>query len=372
MSVASLDTVSFVGHASAAADFWPAVASDWFHLLMSSLWVGGLVAFFAVIGPVRKADTPGLGQLTGYFSNYARVAVAGLVITGLYATWLQVGSSDGLLTTRYGQALLVKLILFLPLLALAAINLLVTQRRLRAGGDLWGGRLRGLVGAEIILALAILAAVGVMTAISPARTTLTMRAQAAQQPLGPAPQPISEMQLADPLHLHLVITPGWVGENEFQLALSTLEGEVVNDATLIRLRFEHQGEELGESELRIEDAAPVDGVYRVRGANLSVPGDWQIRTTVQRPDQFDTVVDFAPNVPVEPPPAPPVQIETAAPLPYRGPVLLLTGLFALGLGGFFWGQERFRLRQGSGVIAAGLVALGGIFLVYALLGLSLS
>ena len=105
-------------------------------------------------------STPVLSRIVGCFSDSARIAVVGLAVTGLYAGWLQVGSLDGLLTTLYGRALLIKLILILPLLVIAGMNLLWTHRRLQAGEKVWAGYLRGLVGAEIILITGILIAVG--------------------------------------------------------------------------------------------------------------------------------------------------------------------------------------------------------------------
>ena len=145
------------------------------------------------------------------------------------------------------------------------------------------------------------------------------------------------------------------------MQLSTFEGLPIQDASLIRLRFTPQSGDMGESELRI-GPDPL-GHYSVRGANLSAPGPWQIRMTIQRPDQFDTVVDFTPDVPAMPPPSPPPVLETAQPLPYRLPVLLLTGAVTLALGGFFLGREHFRLRQGAALVAVGLVIIGLAFLV---------
>jgi hypothetical protein len=60
----------------------------------------------------------------------------------------------------------------------------------------------------------------------------------------------------------------------------------------------------------------------VRGANLSAPGEWQIRMTVQRPEEYDSVVDFAPQVEVAPPspPAPAIKIEMTP--PYRTTALV--------------------------------------------------
>ncbi|MFN8488337.1 MAG: copper resistance protein CopC [Caldilineaceae bacterium] len=357
---------SLYSHAAATQDAVVAILSDWLHLTMAALWIGGLVQFFGIIGLVRRtviSATAVLDRFVGYFSNYARIAVAGLAVTGLYAAWLQVGTLAGLRTTLYGQALLAKLLLLLPLLVIAGVNLIWTHRRLQAGQAVWVGRLRGLVGAELVLALGVLGAVGVMTSISPARTELTQQTIAKALAAAPAARPIMDMQEADTMQVHLMIEPGWVGVNKFTVILSTPDGLPVADASLIRLRFQSQAQALGESEMRITEHQ--GNVYRVSGANLSVPGDWQIRMTIQRPDQFDTVVDFTPQVPLAPPPPAAPLIDTSAPLPYRQPFLLLTGILALGLGGYFIGQNRFRFWQGASMLAAALVLFGGLCLAVA-------
>ncbi|CAN5571256.1 copper resistance CopC/CopD family protein [soil metagenome] len=357
---------SLFSHAAATHDALVAMLGDWFHLSMTAFWIGGLVQFFGIINPLRRTATaPVLGKLVGYFSNYARVAIAGLAVTGLYAGWLHVGSWEGLLTTLYGQALLVKLILLVPLLGIAAINLLVTHRRLQAAEPIWTGRLRSLIGAELMLAAGLLLAVGLMTSISPARSTLTQRAINKTLAALPKAQPLMDMQEADNLQIHLMVEPGWVGENKFTVILSTPDNMPITDAALIRLRFENQAQNLGESELKITQHQ--GNVYTASGANLSVAGDWRIRMTIQRPEQFDTVVDFMPQVPLPPPPPSIPVVEANPPLPYQVPMLLLTGLLAVGLGGYFIGQKNFRFWQGVGPLAAGLVLLGGVFLVTAIL-----
>ena len=306
-----------------------ATSADWLHLFMTAVWLGGLIQLAAVLPVLGREpqSVRAVDRLIAQFSNVARVAVAILILTGLYAAWLQVGSLDALLTTLYGQLLVVKLVLIVPLVGIAAFNLIVTRRGLRAGGAVWTQHLRRLVGVELALALLVLLAVAGMTAIAPAHSVVAQRQAAAQTATVPAEpaiqtslvaspkaetqaetqdapqaQPIMDMQTVDDLHVMLTITPGWVGENDFVVDLSTPNGDPVADASLIRMRFEHR--DLGQSELRIEPAAnsgqQQGGIYHIRGANLSAPGEWRIRLTIARPDQYDTVVDFIPSVAAPP------------------------------------------------------------------------
>jgi hypothetical protein len=229
---------------------------------------------------------------------------------------------------------------------------------------------------ELALAVGVLGLVGAMTALNPARSELAQRTAeavaAAQAALAPAPQPFAELQMADDLHVQLTISPGWVGENTFTVHLATMDGAPVSDASLIRLRFTHQTQDLGESELRITpgENQGENGVYTVGGANLSAPGAWQVRLTMQRPEQYDTVVDFLPTVeaPPAPPPLPPAPVAGAEPLPYRTAVMLVSGLLLVGAGGAGLARARqrapgWRVWQGSGVVAGVLIALGAVLLV---------
>lgn len=364
MSAALLLTNSLFSHANAAYDAPAAIAADWLHLAAMALWIGGLFQFVNVIAALRQGGQPSaltLGALVAHFTNFARVAVIILFITGVYASWLQIGSPEGLLTTVYGQAMLVKLLLIVPVIGIAAVNMIYTQRGLAAGVEVWGTRLRALVSAEIALTAGALLAVGVMTSISPARSTLALRAA---NPPPPEPQPIIEARTANDLTMELRIEPGWVGENTFTLRLSDADGQPISNASLIRMRFESQEKNLGESELR---PLPLNqGVYTIKGANLSLPGQWRIRVTVQRPNEFDALADFRPDVPPMPEtPAPVPMPAPNAPLPGRVLMLIAVGLAALTVGGYFLGENRLRPRA-STLLSLGTLLIGLLFLASAL------
>ena len=98
---------------------------------------------------------------------------------------------------------------------------------------------------------------------------------------------------ADEMQIHFTAMPGWVGNSTFTIQLVDEDGAPVTDASLIRMRFEHLTQNLGESELQIRsEGVAQDGIYSTEGANLSAAGDWRVRMTVQRPDEFDSVADL--------------------------------------------------------------------------------
>ncbi|MEQ8671827.1 MAG: copper resistance protein CopC [Aggregatilineales bacterium] len=334
-------TQSLYSHAGAAEDAFVAVLVDGLHLSAMAFWVGGLIQFLNILPLVRKDDTAKTGVLVAQFSIYARLGVIVLMLTGIYATWLQVGSVDALINTDYGRALIIKLALILPLLAIAAVNLFMTQRGLTRDEAVWNGRLRKLVSAEIVLTVLILGAVGVMTSIEPARSNY------AKISATPESADFSAQATVDDLQIDFTVSPAYTGENTFILRLSTTDGAPVNDASLIRLRFTQPTGDLGESELRPEFIG--DGVYQISGANLSLPGDWRIRTTIQRPAEYDAVTDFTPGITAPPPPR---LIDPGPSENGRLSAALLVGLGLVALGFLTFPQRR---TLASGVLVGGLM-----------------
>ena len=92
------------------------------------------------------------------FSSAATTAVLILAATGLYAILLHVPDPAALVGTPYGRALLTKLGLLVLLLGIGGTNYFLRGR----------GPFGRLVGAELVLALAIFVATGFLTSLPPA------------------------------------------------------------------------------------------------------------------------------------------------------------------------------------------------------------
>jgi len=125
---------SLTSHAVAvSADKMLAVAADAIHLIATGLWGGGLLSLSWVLyrGTKRlKLLLSWAAEIVRRFSLLAIVSVAVLLVTGLYQSWVQVGTLKTLFSTDYGRVLLVKLALFLGMVGLGALNLLSTKPKL--------------------------------------------------------------------------------------------------------------------------------------------------------------------------------------------------------------------------------------------------
>ena len=63
------------------------------------------------------------------FSRVAMACVATLAVTGTIQAWREIGALDAITTTRYGQLVLVKVVLFLGLVGLGYLARRAVQRR---------------------------------------------------------------------------------------------------------------------------------------------------------------------------------------------------------------------------------------------------
>lgn len=169
---------SMVSHAGAGGDFTWAVAVDWVHLLLVSLWVGevivaGLVALRAMPGdlPASRADC---ARYVEALSHSATLALAGILVTGALGAWRVLGSPQDLLGNAYGSALLAKVALVLCAAALGGFNrfrvmpaLLRSVRQARRPGPDIGRRFARILQLEALVLVAALVAAAVLTSSPP-------------------------------------------------------------------------------------------------------------------------------------------------------------------------------------------------------------
>ncbi len=285
---------SLVSHARSLGTI-DALINDMVHRITAALWVGGLIAWVGALWPDLTLAVKPVSRAVNRFSNLARFYVMLLAAGGLFAAIQHIPSGEALLETVYGRALTVKGLLFGLMFVLAAFNLLVVERRLRRGVEAWIPVLRISVSAEMMLGAVLMLMSAVMASTVPSRDVLTLRAQTERLITAGEGVPFFGMEIQDPVMLHFEIYPGIAGENEFIVSPYSLpETEPIVDATRVWLQFTHQ--DLGTSELVVEPDG--SGNYIAMGENLSIPGEWQIRITLERPGETDTILDFDVTIPL--------------------------------------------------------------------------
>jgi putative copper resistance protein D len=275
-------TLAWSGHAAGGlggeAIFHP--AADVLHLIAASAWVGALlplIVLFAAAG----ADDASLAMArtaTARFSILGMVSVGTLLLTGIVNTFYLAGSVPALLHTDYGRLLLIKIALFLAMVAIAAVNRfrltpqLVQQASIAASRDALrqlrrNTSIEALAGAIVIV---IVAALGTMPpAIHAAHQHPTYGAVPADAAF---------------VHIHLV---------EGMADVTIRPGRTGRARATIRLWNEDFGP-LEARQVSLTLTAPAapgnptprpaqqgrDGAWQVDGIELSEPGNWTVTVDV--------------------------------------------------------------------------------------------
>jgi mono/diheme cytochrome c family protein/uncharacterized membrane protein len=234
-------------------------------------WVGGLLPLFLLL---RQTELPA-HLLVPRFSRVALISVITLGASGLYSAFLHVRTWQALESTIYGQALSVKSILFALLICIGAINLLVLSPRLRGMGDSAIVWLRYTIRTELAIGLLVLAAVGLMSGVSPA-----LEALQARQRMG-----YIDGFKERGTHMDLWVAPDRVGENEIAVDLHGLPASDQGSLPSVLLRIRPVDYDLGITQV---ETKPLNQTrYMVRGSFLSIAGKWQIEVIVRQAGSDD-------------------------------------------------------------------------------------
>ncbi|WP_036215699.1 MULTISPECIES: copper resistance D family protein [Massilia] len=169
---------SMVSHAGAAGDFTWAVAVDWVHLVLISIWVGEvIVAGLITLRVLPDAASGSRADCAAYvdaLSRSATVALVGIFVTGAISTWRVLETPANLFGNPYGTTLLIKIGLVLCAAALGGFNRFVVMpsllRSLQQQGQearAASGRFARILQVEAIVLVAVLIAAAFLTSTSP-------------------------------------------------------------------------------------------------------------------------------------------------------------------------------------------------------------
>ena len=177
IAAALLLTIGLAGHAGTLPPVALNLGADLVHLLGVAVWLGGLIGLVLLAFPATRgtSETDRVGLLApvvSRFSDFALVAVAVIVGSGVLRGYLEIRSIDELTGSSYGLTLLVKLAAFLPLVALGAINNRWTKPRIERAAAAGApspqlSTLRRLVTVEIALGVLILGITAALVALPP-------------------------------------------------------------------------------------------------------------------------------------------------------------------------------------------------------------
>jgi copper transport protein len=262
-----LPTLSAAGHARTSGTI--ALIADVVHILAASIWVGGL-GFTILALLLAGADRwPLAARVVPVFSILAVGSVVTLIAAGSLRGYQEVRAFHGLWDTTYGQLLLVKIGLVLPLLALGAYNnrFAVPRLKRQIASAIEQRRFVRAAGAELAIMAAIVGVTAVLVTEPPAKASVK------------APKLISDTVPIGNLEVNYTIDPAKAGSNEIHLYFFTPKGEPANvDDAKLSATLQSKG--LGPVRIPLQRIVPSH--YTTPAGVFPQPGEWQVTLEARR------------------------------------------------------------------------------------------
>ncbi|MBC1811121.1 copper resistance protein [Listeria booriae] len=235
------------GHAAGSASKSVAIPMDFVHLVCASAWVGGIIVLFVLLAKEASASL-----VWNRFSPFAAVFVAGIIVSGLLMSVINLGSMASLFTTDYGRVILLKIALFVLMGGLGLVHYLY----MRNTGKLVSGKT---VIAEFCVGLVLLGVAAVLTNV--------------QTPPPKPPEAFSEKTATKTGFVSLKIMPAVVGDNTFLVVFTDSDGQVRTDFQKVTLTAIPRGNKKSST---FEAKKNAQNQYVATGLYLNAPGRWKL------------------------------------------------------------------------------------------------
>jgi putative copper resistance protein D len=255
-------------------------AADVLHLIAAAAWVGALlplIVLFAAAG-ADDASLKMARTATTRFSILGIVSVGTLLVTGIVNTYYLAGSVPALLHTDYGRLLLIKIALFLAMVAIATVNRFRLTPRLLQQNNITASRgalrrLRRNAAIEVLAGAMVIAIVAALGTMPPA-----IHAAHQHPTYGAVPADAAFV------HIHLVegmadvtIQPGRTGRARATIRLWDEDFEAL-EARQVSVTLTAPGATGKPTTLPAVQRR--DGAWQVDGIALSEPGNWTVSVDV--------------------------------------------------------------------------------------------
>ena len=173
LALAVILTVSMTGHSGAEGRVLP-LFGDVMHVIGMTVWIAA-VAGLAWL-PIWKTVQPQTFSALNRVSQVALGSVVLLAATGLYTSLLRFYGLEAVTATPYGQALIVKGFVIVPVLALAGLNRWYWMPNLeRTRSSKWLNRFGNSLKLESLLLVGVLIATGNLVSQPPPQPPATLK-----------------------------------------------------------------------------------------------------------------------------------------------------------------------------------------------------
>ena len=253
------------GHAGAAGRLPAAtVSAQWAHFAAVGIWLGGLAALLLGVRGAPSADK------SAAVRRFSRIAGAGLLVVAVSGVWRTLGELTSwreLVSTGYGRAVAVKIVLLAAIAACGALN---RWRSVPAAGSTLRP-LRRIGSGELALAAGALAAAAVLGALPPPASGFA----------APTELVVSGADFGTTVRVRLTTASDQAGPNRFVARLTDYDSKAPVRAKRVSLRFAPLDDpSVGPTSLPLEPAP--DDSWEGSGAQIAFDGRWRVTVVVER------------------------------------------------------------------------------------------
>jgi copper transport protein len=263
-----LPTISAAGHARTSGAL--ALFLDVFHVAAASTWVGGLAFTILALMLAGEDRWQLASRAVPRFSILAVFSVATLIVAGSIRGYQEVKSFHGLWDTTYGQLLLVKIALVLPLLLLGLYNnrFAVPRLKKQIASALEQRRFLRVAGTELAIMAAIVGVTAVLVTEPPAKASVSAAKYATDTvPIGP-------------LEVNYLIDPAKTGPNVIHLYFYLPTSGFPANVDDAKMSATLPSKNLGP--LRIPLTRIVPSHYTTSAGVFPEAGNWQVTFEIRR------------------------------------------------------------------------------------------
>jgi copper transport protein len=262
---------SLNGHAAAFEPVNQTVMLDVVHLAAASLWVAGLLMLLVLWKRSRDEAIALFPRVSGV----ALASLAVLVVSGVLSVFIMLPDVLYVVETQWGKLLLFKSALVLLVIVTGSL-LRFNHRRNGLSG------IGSLLKIDAVLALMIVAIVGVFTYLTPLPTN----------------EPLSWHVMGDKIHMTAQISPNNPGVNDFTVKIWLPEELGKPKQVMLKLQ-DMRSPEIAPLEVPLKQTDNNNGMeetygmkqytYKSRGAYLPYPGYWKLEVRAMNSNDDETV-----------------------------------------------------------------------------------
>jgi len=287
-------TISFAlwGHASELRPVAISVTADAVHATAAALWLGGVIGLAMVLGRRTATQLDGSVAIVRRFSTMAMGSVIALVLAGVMLTLTGTNLSwHALLSTTWGRLVLLKIVLTMSIVALAAWNRRSLLPRLlepTEDGDSdprshqWN-LLRRTVRIEVFVIVAILAFTAILANITPARTAVGTTSN------------FSANQTVSTGSVQLLVGPAKIGVNSVHVQYLDKSNQAIDSALTLTIEFSLPSVDLPPISRQVVKIGP--GHFVQQGPEFSLAGTWTVTLVIRTGDFSEQRTSF--EVPIQ-------------------------------------------------------------------------